>query len=230
MEAILGTLSSEFNKLLMCGNPTRTSDVFYDSHNRDRADYNTHKVSCLNSPQTSKENIAMFERKYGKGSDVLRVRVESEFHRGESDTFIALEAAEFAKNEVRIVSNGNKLTVGVDAARFGDDETSIYGQVGGKIVKSHFHHKQDTMTTTGWVLRIFDDIKSEHAQVDEIEIRVDDSGIGGAITDRLNEINDKKELAYTIIGVNKVLPQKIHTIVTLALKCGGISNLCLKRT
>lgn len=45
MEAILSTLSGEFNKLLMCGNPTRTSGVFYDSHNRDRADYNTHKVS-----------------------------------------------------------------------------------------------------------------------------------------------------------------------------------------
>ncbi|WYU80647.1 DEAD/DEAH box helicase family protein [Paenibacillus sp. FSL H8-0317] len=202
MEAILGTLSGEFNKLLMCGNPTRTSGVFYDSHNRDRADYNTHKVSCLNSPRTSKENIAMLERKYGKGSDVWRVRVEGEFPRGESDTFIALEAAEFAKNEVKIESVGHKLTVGVDVARFGDDETTIYGQIGGKVVKSHFHHKQDTMTTTGWVLRIVDDIKSEHAEVDEVEIRVDDSGIGGAVTDRLNEINDEKNLGYTIIGVN----------------------------
>ncbi|WP_445670618.1 DEAD/DEAH box helicase family protein [Paenibacillus sp. FSL M7-0547] len=202
MEAILGTLSGPYNKLLMCGNPTRTSGVFYDSHNRDRADYKTRKVSCLNSPRTSKENIAMLKRKYGEGSDVWRVRVEGEFPRGESDTFIALEAAEFAKNEVRVEAKGQKLTVGVDVARFGDDETNIYGQIGGKVVKHHFHHKQDTMITTGWVLRLVDDAKSEHPGVEKVEIRVDDTGLGGGVTDRLNEINTEKSLGYTIIGVN----------------------------
>ncbi|WP_232061432.1 DEAD/DEAH box helicase family protein [Paenibacillus odorifer] len=202
MEAILGTLSGEYNKLLMCGNPTRTSGVFYDSHNKDRGDYKIHKVSCLNSPRTSKENIAMLKRKYGEGSDVWRVRVEGEFPRGESDTFIALEVAEFAKNDVRVEAKGHRLTVGVDVARFGDDETNIYGQIGGKVVKHHFHHKQDTMTTTGWVLRLVDDVKSEHPEVDEVEIRVDDTGLGGGVTDRLNEINIEKDLGYTIIGVN----------------------------
>ena len=39
MEAILGTLSGSNNKLLLCGNPTRTSGTFYDSHTRDRALY-----------------------------------------------------------------------------------------------------------------------------------------------------------------------------------------------
>lgn len=202
MEAILGTLSGEFNKLLMCGNPTRTSGVFYDSHNKDRADYRTRKVSCLNSPRTSKENIAMLKRKYGEGSDVWRVRVEGEFPRGESDTFISLEAAEFAKDEVRLESKGTKLYVGVDVARFGDDETCIYGRIGGKVVKSLFHHKQDTMTTTGWVLRLIDDVKTERSDIDEIEIRIDDSGIGGAVTDRLNEINEEKSLGYIIVPVN----------------------------
>lgn len=144
----------------------------------------------------------MLKRKYGEGSDLWRVRVEGEFPRGESDTFIALEVAEFAKNDVRFESIGHKLIVGVDVARFGDDETTIYGQIGGKVVKSHFHHKQDTMTTTGRVLRLVDDIKTERPEVDEVEIRVDDSGIGGAVTDRLNEINDEKGLGYTIIGVN----------------------------
>ncbi|MEK5165994.1 DEAD/DEAH box helicase family protein [Paenibacillus sp. FSL R5-0527] len=202
MEAILGTLSGEFNKLLMCGNPTRTSGVFYDSHNKDRADYRTRKVSCLNSPRTSKENIAMLKRKYGEGSDVWRVRVEGEFPRGESDTFISLEAAEFAKDEVRLEAKGTKLYVGVDVARFGDDETCIYGRIGGKVVKSHFHHKQDTMTTTGWVLRLIDEVKSERSDIEEIEIRIDDSGIGGAVTDRLNEINEEKDLGYIIVPVN----------------------------
>lgn len=41
MEAILGTLSGANNKLLLCGNPTRTSGTFYDSHTRDG--------SCINA-------------------------------------------------------------------------------------------------------------------------------------------------------------------------------------
>jgi len=202
MAAILGTLSGEFNKLLMCGNPTRTSGVFFDSHNRDREDYKTHKVSCLDSSRTSKDNIAMLKRKYGEGSDVYRVRVEGEFPRGESDTFIALETAEFAKNDVRIDPSGTKLFVGVDIARFGDDESSIYGRIGGKVVKQRHHFKQDTMATTGWVLRLIDEAKEKYPEINEVEIRIDDSGIGGAVTDRLREINEEKGLGYIIIPVN----------------------------
>ncbi|WP_220031487.1 terminase B [Paenibacillus sp. S25] len=202
MAAIFGTLSGDYNKLFMCGNPTKTSGFFFDSHNRDREIYRTHRVSCLNSPRTSKENIEMLKAKYGEGSDVWRVRVLGEFPRGESDTFIALEAAEFAKDEVKIEPSGTKLFVGVDVARFGDDETTMYARMGGKVVKTHFHHKQDTMTTTGWVLRLVDDVKTEYSEVDEVEIRIDDSGIGGAVTDRMNEINEEKGLGYTIIPVN----------------------------
>ncbi|AFS78507.1 hypothetical protein Curi_c14980 [Gottschalkia acidurici 9a] len=44
METILGTLSGQKNKLLMCGSPTRTNGVFYDFHNKDRDLYKAHKV------------------------------------------------------------------------------------------------------------------------------------------------------------------------------------------
>lgn len=57
MEAILGTLSGDNNKLLMCGNPTRTSGTFYDAFNGDRAIYKCHTVSSADSPRTNKENI-----------------------------------------------------------------------------------------------------------------------------------------------------------------------------
>ena len=202
MEAIQGTLSGENNKLLMCGNPTRTSGVFYDSHNKDRAEYCTRKVSCLDSPRTSKENIAMLERKYGKDSDVFRVRAEGEFPRGESNSFIALEAAEHAKDVVRLPKpTGGKLYVGVDVARFGDDETCIYARIGGKVVGTRFHHKTGTMETAGWVLRVIDAARAEY-EIEEVEIRIDDDGLGGGVTDRLNEVNEERNFGYTIIPVH----------------------------
>ena len=49
MEAILGTLSGANNKLLMCGNPTRTSGTFYDAFNVDRSIYRCHTVSSADS-------------------------------------------------------------------------------------------------------------------------------------------------------------------------------------
>jgi phage terminase large subunit len=202
MAAILGTLSGPFNKLLMCGNPTKTSGVFFDSHNRDREDYKTHKVSCLNSPRTSKENIEMLKRKYGEGSDVYRVRVEGEFPRGESDTFISLEAAEFAKDEVTVIPKGDTLYIGSDIARFGDDETAMYARLNGVPVDSHFHHKQNTMVTTGWILNMAANCLKAYPNISHVQIRVDDDGLGGGVTDRLNEINEEQGLGYEIIPVH----------------------------
>ncbi|MNW42281.1 Terminase-like family protein [compost metagenome] len=202
MEAILGTLSGEFNKILMCGNPTKTSGVFYDSHNKDRADYKTRKVSCLDSPRTSKDNIAMLKRKYGEGSDVWRVRVEGEFPRGESDTFISLEVAEFAAKEVKLEPNGDMLTIGVDVARFGDDETSMFAGIGPRVVGEHHHFKKDTMATAGWVINLAKELHVAHPYLNRIRIRVDDSGVGGGVTDRLNEIVAEEGLPYEIIPIN----------------------------
>lgn len=81
MEAILGTLSGPNNKLLLCGNPTKTSGTFYDSHTnaKIRPLYRSRRVSSRDVARTDKENIEMLERRYGKESNVVRVRVDGEF-------------------------------------------------------------------------------------------------------------------------------------------------------
>lgn len=94
MEAILGTLSGENNKLLMCGNPTRTSGTFYDAFNADRAIYKCHTVSSADSPRTNKQNIESLIRKYGRNSNVVLVRVFGEFPKQEDDVFIMLSLIE----------------------------------------------------------------------------------------------------------------------------------------
>jgi phage terminase large subunit len=201
MEAILGTLSGENNKILMCGNPTRTSGVFYDSHNRDRQDYKTHKVSSLDSKRTSKENIEMLIRKYGKDSDVSRVRIYGEFPKAEADAFIALELVEFATG-VKIEPSGEVLHLGVDVARFGDDETVIAPRIGNKVFDLHSYNKQDTMVTSGWVLNIAKSMMKQYVHIKQVEIKVDDSGVGGGVTDRLKEVIFEEGLPYRVIPVN----------------------------
>lgn len=201
MEAILGTLSGDENKLLMCGNPTRTSGAFYDSHNRDRVDYKIHKVSSLDSKRTSKQNIAMLKRKYNENSDVYRVRVLGEFPKAESDAFIALELAETAKM-CNVNPTGNILRLGVDVARFGDDETVIAPRIGGKCFDLKTYTKQGTTETTGWVIATARDMFVAYHQLVRAEIMVDDTGVGGGVTDQLNEAIRSRGLPYTVYPIN----------------------------
>lgn len=206
MEAILGTLSGAENKLLMCGNPTRTSGVFYDSHHRDRVDYHTLKVSSYDSRRTNKENIASLLRKYGEESDVVRVRVHGDFPKSEPDTFISLEKVELATmQEVYLDDDGNlsipeeaPLEIGVDVSRYGDDETVIAPRIGNLVPFLETYSKQDTMATAGHVIRLAKDLMLKYGRP-SCTVKVDDDGVGGGVTDRLREVVKEEGLYIDII-------------------------------
>lgn len=202
LEAILGTLTGPENKLLMCGNPTKTAGIFYDSHNRDRKRFKTHRVDSRDSKRTSKENIQMLIDKYGAESDVVRVRVFGEFPKAEADAFIALELVELATTG-NVEPTGNTLHLGVDVARFGDDETVIAPRIGMRVFDLQTYNKQDTMTTTGHIIAAGREFLNEFPNLQYVEIKVDDSGVGGGVTDRLNEVIQEERLYnWRVIPVN----------------------------
>lgn len=152
MEAVLGTLSGENNKLLMCGNPTRTSGTFYDAFNADRALYRCHTVSSADSPRTNKQNIESLIRKYGRNSNVVLVRIFGEFPNQEDDVFIILSVVEQCGSKVYELPEDKGMPYimfGVDVARFGDDETVIYRNVKGKLKMVVCRKGQDLMATVG---------------------------------------------------------------------------------
>lgn len=205
MEAILGTLSGFDNKLLMCGNPNNIEGVFYDSHNSDRDKYRTHKVSSYDSKRTNKENIQMLIDKYGEDSDVVRVRIYGEFPKAALDSFISLETVELAtttKISDSLVKRVRVAHIGVDVARFGDDSTVIYPRIATRSLKYRKYTKQDTMKTTGYVVRMAKELLSTYPNLKKIIIKVDDTGVGGAVTDRLNELVKDESLPFEVIGIN----------------------------
>lgn len=216
MEAIFGTLSGEDNKMLMCGNPTRTSGFFYDSHHKDRGDYKAHRVSSRDSKRTNKKNIEMLERKYGKDSDVVRVRVDGEFPRSEPDTFIPLELAEAAAMRAvyqeidgdeadddatpefrTVIPETAELEIGVDVARFGDDETVIVPRIGELVPYIRHYSKNDTMVTAGWVIITAKECMQQYGRP-QCTVKVDDDGVGGGVTDRIREVIREEGLNITV--------------------------------
>lgn len=214
MEAILGTLSGENNKLLMCGNPTRTSGTFYDAFHADRAMYKYRTVSSADSQRTNKQNIEALIRKYGRESNVVLVRVFGEFPKQEDDVFIMLSSIEQCGSKVYDLPEDKGMPYimfGVDIARFGDDETVIYRNAKGKLKLVVKRHGQDLMATVGDIVAQYKKAITEFPEYSgRIYVNIDDTGLGGGVTDRLKEVKREQKLhRLFVIPVNAA--EKIDT-------------------
>src|SRR6188472_849020 len=89
-EVGMGALSTPGAKVLMAGNPTRTSGFFYDTHHLLRSRWHTLHVSCLDVPR-AQGHIEDIRAKYGESSNAWRVRVLGEFPTADDETVIPLE-------------------------------------------------------------------------------------------------------------------------------------------
>lgn len=207
MEAILGTLSGGNNKLLMCGNPTRTSGTFYDAFFSSRWMYKCHTVSSEDSPRTSKDNIKALIDRFGYDSNVVRVRIRGLFPKQEDDVFIALQLLE---DSVKLeLSDGEdeseknipaRIDIGVDVARFGNDSTVIAEKIDKLIPELLIRHGQDTMRTVGDIVKTYKDLMEKYPAYDDyVYVKIDDTGVGGGVSDRLKEVKQEEGLEKMLI-------------------------------
>ena len=129
-------------------------------------------------------------------NDIFRPRVLGLFPRQAANSVISdawvLIAREGAASDPK-----TDPAIGVDVARFGMDLTTIFGRTAHKLRFRRGFAKQDTMVTVGRVVEAAKDL-SRMCGVDPtlIPINVDDTGVGGGVTDRL------RELGYKAIGVD----------------------------
>ena len=193
-EPVLGSLSTQNAKLIMCGNPTQLSGYFFDSHNKNRSIYKTFKVSGENSKRVSKDYIQMIIDMYGQDSDVYRVRVAGEFPKAMPDSFIQLEWVENCSNKK--VSKDypiDRIDIGVDVARYGDDET-IINILFDKKYQQPFNvlYHNDTMQVTGRIVQIVENLRIKYPGI-SIHIKIDCDGLGVGVYDRLKEIKHQKK-------------------------------------
>lgn len=200
MEAILGTLSGVNNKLLLCGNPTKTNGTFYDAFNKDSGMYRTYTVSSLDSTRTNKDSIKSLIKKYGKDSNVVRVRVLGDFPNNEDDVFFstaeiyksinteisldtqkALGLNGYSKDPSKIYS----VDVGCDVARFGGDKTVITYKVNELCYIYKKINGKDTTWTAGNLAELYRYIKTVLKYDGIVPIKIDNGGIGGGVIDQL---------------------------------------------
>ncbi len=191
-EPVLGSLSTQDAKLIMCGNPTQLSGFFFDSHNKNRSIYHTFKVSGENSKRVSKDYIQMIIDMYGLDSDVYRVRVAGEFPKAMPDSFIQLDWVENCSKKVVSSNVTVRIDIGVDVARYGDDETVINILFDKKYQQPlKILHHNDTMQVTGTIVQIVENLRNKYIGI-PIHIKIDCDGLGVGVYDRLKEIKSQK--------------------------------------
>ena len=176
--------------------------------------YKCQTVSSMDSTRSNKENIDSLVRKYGWDSNVVRVRVRGEFPNQEDDVFIPLSIIEQCSSRLLELDDTDGMqfvSLGVDVARFGDDETIIYRNYHGhcKIVRNR--RGQNLMATVGDIVQEFKKIYREHPTYEgKVYVQIDDTGLGGGVTDRLKEVRKEQKLyKMQVIPINAA--EKIET-------------------
>ena len=151
-EPVLGSMSTIDAKLLMCGNPTQLAGFFYESHTTKRELYKTHTIDGSKCERVDKNYVQTIIDMFGKDSDVYRVRVAGEFPKANPDSFIGLDMIRTEKKVIDIVES---IDLGVDVARYGDDESVVattYNK--SQVERLNVFKHNDTMRLTGQIVNL----------------------------------------------------------------------------
>ena len=196
-EALEGAQTTT-TKVFMFSNPTRLSGRFYEAFKGKDADmWKTFNFSSEESPLVKEKYLKMMEKKYGRDSDIYRIRVLGEFPEHEADTFIHI--SDVFKATMREGFTSDTVSVGVDVGR-GRDESVIVVVSGSKVIKIKRKRLKDLMQTVSMVAAMEQELLSEGYQINGIKI--DDTGVGGGVTDRLRELKRSGMIKSKIIPIN----------------------------
>jgi len=171
--AIENPLSAGNTKLLLLGNPTQSTGKFKDSFASPL--YKSFHISAFDTPNLLGEegypflvNAKAVENakiEWGVDSPLYEVYILGEFPSGETDRLIPFGLAEAAI--IAEMKEEGTVAMGVDTARFGDDENVLYVRKGNKVVYHKVWTKADTGTTINQIASKIREYKPSVVNIDE---------------------------------------------------------------
>lgn len=168
------------------GNPTRNTGRFRECFpgQRHSKAWKTRQVDSRTVRFTNKAQFAKWIEAYGDDSDFVRIRVKGEFPRvGESEFISSTDVASAALAEP--FSNRNDpLVLGVDVARFGDNETVLFFRKG-RDARSIPPVRLRGVDTVGVAARVAEAVRQYHIDA----VFVDGGGVGGGVVDNLRHLH-----------------------------------------
>ena len=177
-------------RFLMTGNAFSTTGEFYDSHHAKRDMYKTVVIPAHSTPNIVEgreivkgmltvQDVEDRKEEWGEESPMYRGSILAEFPDDLEDVIIPLSF--IRESLTRDVVPEGEITIACDVARFGQDKTVVALCQGNHAEIIYKVQGKDLMSIAGWLGRYCED----HA-VDNVV--VDDTGLGGGVTDRLMEV------------------------------------------
>lgn len=202
-EALDAVMTSENARMLLIGNPTNPSGVFYDAFHSQRSIYNLITIAADDTPNIkagrtvrpyliTQQWIDDAVTKFGADSAYVQSRVHAQFPRTGTDNLIALGWVEESARRIDAVDpapDAGPVDAGVDVARSGEDETVIYLRRGLDVLGFDAWNGYDLMQSVGRIRNTLEPYTVGTIKVDVI-------GMGAGVADRL------RELGYNVMDVN----------------------------
>jgi hypothetical protein len=187
-----GSLSTPGCLFILTGNPTRIQGTFYEAFHKDRKIWHTYHFNRedLDPEKYSFIDAGYPERmavKYGKDSNVYRVRVTGDFPTADPTALIPLWQVEAAIGRDIAAIDDDPLVFGVDVARFGDDESVFTTRLGWTVLAQKSWRQFDTMQVAYHVKAGVRDAE-KHLNKKHARIFIDTIGVGGGVADRLRDM------------------------------------------
>jgi hypothetical protein len=181
-EVTEGALTDDNTEIMWCvfGNPTRNTGRFRECFGRLKHRWDHWQIDSRTVEGTNKAQFEEWLEDHGEDSDFFRVRVRGQFPASSALQFIGSDIANEARTREAESYLGDPLIMGVDVARFGDDESIIQFRRGkdAQTIPPIVINQSDLMYLVGRIISA----KKEHGAD---EIFVDAGGVGGGVIDRL---------------------------------------------
>lgn len=203
-DAISGSMTTRNAKMLMIGNPAALAGTFYDAFHKDREQWHTIHISAFDTPAFTDETpsdeplptgiptpewVTRIERQRGKRSAAYQTRILGDFPSEADDTLIPLKLIEEAVDREFSSIGDSDAIMGLDIARFGDNQTVAVIRRGQQVVELNAFPKSNLMETTGRAL----DLARRYGVK---KIVVDEVGMGAGVLDRLKEIDEIETIGF----------------------------------
>ena len=164
------------------GNPTKSTGRFREAF-RENSEWHTTQVDARDIAFTNKRQFAAWERAYGEDSDYFRIRVKGVFPRSGESEFISAAVIAEAQAREALPQRFDPLIIGVDVARYGDDETVLVVRKGrdARSTPAIRLRGLDTMQVAARVVELAQSLRAD-------AVFIDGGGVGGGVVDRCRQL------------------------------------------
>lgn len=187
---------------LLTGNPTKTSGFFFDYFTTKQDSAHTINVDARENPNYLERRkvipgLATYEgveelraETGGDGSPIFDVRVAGRFPDASENAVIGRAALEAAKKLGRTMADDRQrpLRLGVDVARFGDDDSVIQPVRGKLALPATVVHGYDVVDVAGKALEVARTLRAGLHQ--RVTVAVDTGGLGAGVADVLRRYSE----------------------------------------